>query len=157
MNGNGIFCRRLDFSTFNRLPRHMLNSYHVKVTYSFMTIMIRRDFFIFILIIERAGGVHPNCLSAVRSCNIVVVVDVFPLMNRFRCAGFFSSRRPKTRIYTQKHLTDRFPPTSPPQIKYQLSYVQQLLLINIILYCNVFLALSLSCHSFFICMYNDRI
>jgi len=33
MNGNGIFCRRLDFSTFNRLPRHMLNSYHVKVTY----------------------------------------------------------------------------------------------------------------------------
>ncbi|XP_050536509.1 headcase protein [Daktulosphaira vitifoliae] len=31
MNGNGIFCRRLDFSTFNRLPRHMLNSYHVKI------------------------------------------------------------------------------------------------------------------------------
>ncbi|XP_025423293.1 headcase protein isoform X1 [Sipha flava] len=31
MNGNGIFCRRLDFSTFNRLPRNMLNSYHVKI------------------------------------------------------------------------------------------------------------------------------
>ncbi|XP_050427906.1 headcase protein [Adelges cooleyi] len=31
MNGNGIFCRRLDFGTFNRLPRHMLNSYHVKI------------------------------------------------------------------------------------------------------------------------------
>ncbi|XP_034250271.1 headcase protein-like [Thrips palmi] len=30
--GNGIFARRLDFSSFNVLPRIRLNSYHIKVT-----------------------------------------------------------------------------------------------------------------------------
>lgn len=29
--GNGIFQRRLDFSAFNGLPWHKLNSYHIKV------------------------------------------------------------------------------------------------------------------------------
>ncbi|XP_077302717.1 hdc homolog, cell cycle regulator [Arctopsyche grandis] len=28
---NGIFSRRLDFSTFNLLPKHKLNSYHIKM------------------------------------------------------------------------------------------------------------------------------
>lgn len=31
LNGSGIFFRRKDFSAFNILPRHKLNSYHVKV------------------------------------------------------------------------------------------------------------------------------
>jgi hypothetical protein len=31
MNGSGIFTRRQDFSSFNSLPRHKLNSYHIKV------------------------------------------------------------------------------------------------------------------------------
>ncbi|XP_046667334.1 headcase protein [Homalodisca vitripennis] len=31
MNGNGIFSRRQDFSSFNSLPRHKLNSYHIKM------------------------------------------------------------------------------------------------------------------------------
>ncbi|KAI5703718.1 hypothetical protein M8J75_015215 [Diaphorina citri] len=30
MNGSGIFTRRQDFSSFNSLPRHKLNSYHIK-------------------------------------------------------------------------------------------------------------------------------
>ncbi|XP_069698246.1 headcase protein-like isoform X2 [Periplaneta americana] len=30
--GNGIFSRRQDFSSFNSLPRHKLNSYHIKVS-----------------------------------------------------------------------------------------------------------------------------
>ncbi|KAF6208093.1 hypothetical protein GE061_016543 [Apolygus lucorum] len=30
INGNGIFSRRQDFSTFNALPKHKLNSYHIK-------------------------------------------------------------------------------------------------------------------------------
>jgi len=29
--GNGIFSRRQDFSSFNSLPRHKLNSYHIKM------------------------------------------------------------------------------------------------------------------------------
>ncbi|XP_063237706.1 headcase protein [Bacillus rossius redtenbacheri] len=29
--GNGIFARRQDFSSFNSLPRHKLNSYHIKM------------------------------------------------------------------------------------------------------------------------------
>lgn len=31
VNGNGIFNRRQDFSSFNSLPRHKLNSYHIKM------------------------------------------------------------------------------------------------------------------------------
>jgi hypothetical protein len=31
IGGNGIFSRRQDFSSFNSLPRHKLNSYHIKV------------------------------------------------------------------------------------------------------------------------------
>lgn len=31
VNGNGIFSRRQDFSSFNALPRHKLNSYHIKM------------------------------------------------------------------------------------------------------------------------------
>ncbi|XP_075214971.1 hdc homolog, cell cycle regulator isoform X2 [Lycorma delicatula] len=30
-SGNGIFSRRQDFSSFNSLPRHKLNSYHIKM------------------------------------------------------------------------------------------------------------------------------
>lgn len=45
LNGSGIFFRRKDFSAFNILPRHKLNSYHVKVRYTrcffFLTICIR--------------------------------------------------------------------------------------------------------------------
>lgn len=29
--GNGIFSRRLDFSSFNALPKHKINSYHIKM------------------------------------------------------------------------------------------------------------------------------
>lgn len=29
---NGIFSRRLDFSTFNLLPKHKVNSYQIKVS-----------------------------------------------------------------------------------------------------------------------------
>ncbi|XP_073978058.1 hdc homolog, cell cycle regulator [Rhodnius prolixus] len=31
INGNGIFSRRQDFSSFNALPKHKLNSYHIKM------------------------------------------------------------------------------------------------------------------------------
>ncbi|XP_066903442.1 headcase protein [Halyomorpha halys] len=31
INGNGIFARRQDFSSFNALPKHKLNSYHIKM------------------------------------------------------------------------------------------------------------------------------
>uniref|UniRef100_A0A0A9Y565 Headcase protein n=1 Tax=Lygus hesperus TaxID=30085 RepID=A0A0A9Y565_LYGHE len=31
INGTGIFSRRQDFSTFNALPKHKLNSYHIKM------------------------------------------------------------------------------------------------------------------------------
>lgn len=30
-SGGGLFARRLDFSSFNALPRHKINSYHIKV------------------------------------------------------------------------------------------------------------------------------
>ena len=34
-SGNcGLFSHRMDFSSFNALPRHKLNSYHIKVSHS---------------------------------------------------------------------------------------------------------------------------
>uniref|UniRef100_T1H8T3 Headcase domain-containing protein n=1 Tax=Rhodnius prolixus TaxID=13249 RepID=T1H8T3_RHOPR len=34
INGNGIFSRRQDFSSFNALPKHKLNSYHIKIHFA---------------------------------------------------------------------------------------------------------------------------
>jgi hypothetical protein len=38
--GNGIFSRRQDFSSFNSLPRHKLNSYHIKVRSSLSFVLL---------------------------------------------------------------------------------------------------------------------
>ena len=41
-SGGSIFQRRHDYSSFNALPKHMINSYHIKVNHS-DTIIISMD------------------------------------------------------------------------------------------------------------------
>ncbi|XP_067009194.1 headcase protein [Anabrus simplex] len=83
--GNGIFSRRQDFSSFNSLPKHKLNSYHIKMEDEGNH--GNDDTRCFIL--STLAGLHASKVSCILCQSSMMVFDRYPLVD----GTFFLSPR----------------------------------------------------------------
>ncbi|CAG7838206.1 unnamed protein product [Allacma fusca] len=96
-NSGGIFSRRMDFSSFNALPRHKLNSYHIKMEDETHGNDDTRNFVLATLIATKT-----NRISCVLCHTNLIIFDRYPLID----GTFFLTPRQHTKACVETMMPD---------------------------------------------------